>query len=79
MSDLTFRVKVGDSWRTVAERDFLIEVTALQERGFAGLTPGPITIEAVDERGRVCWRAYYKGFRALARELTQENKRTRKP
>ena len=79
MADLTFRVKVGDSCRTLAERDFLSEIAALQEQDFAGITPGPITLEAMDEHGRPCWSAYYKDFRTLARDLMIEKGRRPKP
>ena len=79
MADLTFRVKVGETWRMLPEREFLGEVMALSERDFVGVANGPITIEVMDERGRICWRAYYRGYRALARDLVREQRRVFDP
>jgi hypothetical protein len=74
MSDLTFRVTFANTSRSVPEADFFQELAVLERNHFVGVGAGPVTIEAVDERGRICWRAYYKSFRALARELVQEQK-----
>lgn len=48
------------------------EVNALKERGFVDAPRGPLTIEALDHQGRLCWRAYYTSFQLLAEELDHE-------
>ena len=79
MAHLTFRVTVGETWRMLPERAYLGEFLALRERDFVGVANGPITIEAMDERGRICWRACYRGYRALARDLVRGQKRVLDP
>ena len=74
MSDLTFRVTYPNSSQIMPEADFWHELSAHEISQFADVSPGPVTLEVVDDQGRVCWRAYYKSYRALAQELIQERK-----
>jgi hypothetical protein len=61
--------------RILSEDGFIAEVLALERVRFANAPGGAVTIEALDERGRVCWRGYYASAQelaALARQLKKE-------
>jgi hypothetical protein len=52
--------------RVLSEEEFINEIAALEAAGFRGAAPGPVTVEALDEDGRVCWRGYYTSVERLA-------------
>jgi hypothetical protein len=72
MPHVSYRITAGDNVRTAPVEQFLREVTALRERGFVDAPRGPLTLEALDQDGRLCWRAYYTSFQLLADELDHE-------
>ena len=70
----------GDSPpRVLSEDEFIREIEQLEAAGFATALPGPVSVEAFDGEGRVCWRAYYASMERLtelAKQLAQERKVT---
>jgi hypothetical protein len=70
--ELTLHVKLGNQWRSLPEPEFLREIAELKRNNFADARKGPVTIEATDERGRVCWRGYYRDLEAVAREFMDQ-------
>jgi len=67
--ELTLRVKVGEEWRSLPESTFLRELAWHRQRGFEGVPRVPVTIEAIDEQGRVWWRGFYRDLEFAACEL----------
>lgn len=59
--------------RTMTEELLVREIEEMTRRAFLGVSPGPITIEGLDEQHRVTWRAYYEDARALRRFVTMLN------
>ena len=72
MPHVSYRIIAGDEVRIAPVEQFMREVNALKERGFVDAPRGPLTIEALDHLGRLCWRAYYTSFQLLAEELDHE-------
>jgi hypothetical protein len=50
----------------LSEDEFLSRIDGLADRGFAGAPFGAVSVEAIDELGRLKWRAHYKGAAELA-------------
>ena len=65
----TFRIIAGSNVRVIRVGEFMEEVEAFRRRNFVGAPDGPLTVEALDAQGRLCWRAYYTSFQLLASEL----------
>jgi hypothetical protein len=50
----------------LSEDELLSRVESLAEEGCAGTPAGPVSVEAVDELGRLKWRAHYSSAADLA-------------
>jgi hypothetical protein len=57
--------------RVLPQDEFINELEEMAARGFSGAPPGPVSVEALDERSRVAWSAYYKSAAELSSLLRQ--------
>ncbi len=74
MTRLTLK-QGGAPPRVLSEDEFINEILTLEATGFRTVTPGPVTVEALDDQGRVCWRGYYTSvvrLAQLAHQLARE-------
>lgn len=74
--ELTLRITVGGQSRSFPESDFIREIVALERAHILSAFDGPVTIEAIDNRGRVCWRGYYRNVETAARDLLDKLEHT---
>ena len=66
------------TWRSSAlpptvlpQDEFINELEQMAAQGFAGAPPGPVCVEALDERSRITWSAYCKSAAELSSLLRQ--------
>jgi hypothetical protein len=57
--------------RSFTEDELIHELATMVARGFVGAPPGAVSVEGLDERSRVTWRAYYKSAAELSSLLRQ--------
>lgn len=62
--------------RLLSEEEFIHEFQGFEAVGFAGAARGPVSVEAFDAGGRLCWRAHYTSVERLA-ELARDMSRER--
>jgi hypothetical protein len=72
MSKRSLRLLLRTETRLVSEDELARELEAHSQDGFLGVPEGPITIEGIDEQGRLCWRAYYSDWKSLAFDVASE-------
>ena len=72
MPNRRLRLLLRTETRLVSEDELASELEAHGQNDFLEVPEGPVTIEGIDEQGRLCWRAYYSDWKALAFDVACE-------